>query len=433
MAKRVYFNPQNVQALNAPPATTLTAFLELCQNDAFAKTLLYCDAPQYYTWNASRKKFERRKQGQVVEGHPGVKSCDVLGRVYTVHPSNAECFYLRMLLHVVRGPTSFTELKTVDGEVCQSYRETCERRGLLENDIHWDSTLEEASSTRSPQRIRHLFAILLTACALSNPVRIWEKYKLAMSEDILHQLRTLNPQLNVNFCPQIYDKALILLDDFCLSMTGKSLRHYDMPAPRRDMDPNQLCSEMLRETNYDLTKLTEYVAKNEPLLLQDQKTVYITILDLVRARKGGIIFLDAPGGTGKTFVINLILSKVRQQMHVALAVASSGIASTLLAGGRTAHSTFKLPLNLAHGDRPVCDIAKGTGRAKVIEQCSIIIWDECTMAHKRALEALHCTLQDIRSNNSLMGGVVVVLAGDFRQILPVIPRSTMADELNACL
>jgi len=32
-----------------------------------------------------------------------------------------------------------------------------------------------------------------------------------------------------------------------------------------------------------------------------------------------------------------------------------------------------------------------------------------------------------------MGGTVVVLAGDFRQTLPVIPRSTPSDELNACL
>ncbi|RCN48288.1 hypothetical protein ANCCAN_05577 [Ancylostoma caninum] len=32
-----------------------------------------------------------------------------------------------------------------------------------------------------------------------------------------------------------------------------------------------------------------------------------------------------------------------------------------------------------------------------------------------------------------MGGAVVVLAGAFRQTLPVIPRSTPADELNACL
>jgi hypothetical protein len=32
-----------------------------------------------------------------------------------------------------------------------------------------------------------------------------------------------------------------------------------------------------------------------------------------------------------------------------------------------------------------------------------------------------------------MGEMVVVLAGDFRQLLPVIQRSTPADELNACL
>ncbi|RCN45099.1 hypothetical protein ANCCAN_08909 [Ancylostoma caninum] len=55
------------------------------------------------------------------------------------------------------------------------------------------------------------------------------------------------------------------------------------------------------------------------------------------------------------------------------------------------------------------------------------------MAHKRALEALDRTLQDIRENNRLMGGTVLPLAGYFRQTLPVIPRATPADELNACL
>ncbi len=55
------------------------------------------------------------------------------------------------------------------------------------------------------------------------------------------------------------------------------------------------------------------------------------------------------------------------------------------------------------------------------------------MSHKKALEALDRTLQDLRGNKTVMGGVVLLLAGDFRQILPVIPRETPADELNACL
>jgi hypothetical protein len=55
------------------------------------------------------------------------------------------------------------------------------------------------------------------------------------------------------------------------------------------------------------------------------------------------------------------------------------------------------------------------------------------MSHKRALEALDRTLQDLRGNGKIMGGVVLLLAGDFRQTLPVIPKGTMADELKACL
>lgn len=70
---------------------------------------------------------------------------------------------------------------------------------------------------------------------------------------------------------------------------------------------------------------------------------------------------------------------------------------------------------------------------QVLKETVLIVWDECTMAHKGGIEALDRTLQDIRKCKRLMGGVTVLLAGDFRQTLPVIPRGTRADEIKACL
>ncbi|XP_071033027.1 ATP-dependent DNA helicase pif1-like, partial [Parasteatoda tepidariorum] len=147
----------------------------------------------------------------------------------------------------------------------------------------------------------------------------------------------------------------------------------------------------------------------------------------------GLYFLDAPGGTGKTFLISIILATIRSQNNIALAIASSGIAATLLDGGRTAHSALKLPLNVQVIETPTCNISKDSGMGKVLRSCQVIIWDECTTAHKKSLEALNRTLKDLRGNEQLFGGALILLAGDFRQTLPVIPRSTPADELNACL
>lgn len=153
----------------------------------------------------------------------------------------------------------------------------------------------------------------------------------------------------------------------------------------------------------------------------------------VAAEQGGFFFLDAPGGTGKTFLISLILAKIRSQQKIALAVASSGIAATLLDGGRTAHSTFKLPLDVHNKPDAMCNIKKNSGIAAVLRKSSIIIWDECTTENKYSLEALNRTMQDLNSNNKLFGGAILLLSGALRQTLPVIPRSTFADEINACL
>lgn len=172
---------------------------------------------------------------------------------------------------------------------------------------------------------------------------------------------------------------------------------------------------------------------NEPLLIVYQRAIYNAILDQINRKASGIIFLDAPDGTGKTFVINLLSAKTRQQSKIAIAVASSEIAATLLRGGRAAHSTLKLPLNLTQCEAPICNISKGIGEAKVLQECELLVWDECTMSHKRALETMDRILQDLRGNENLMDGVVLLLAREFRQTLPMIPKGTMADEVKACL
>ncbi|GBL69571.1 hypothetical protein AVEN_32799-1 [Araneus ventricosus] len=133
--RRVYFTSDNAhERATQPQDTTLTAYFKLCQEDTFAETLLYAENPKYYTWNKSKKSFCRRKQCTVFPGHSNVFDSDALRRVYTVHPNNAECFNLSLLLHTIREPTSFTDLKTVGGQVCETYREACIKLGLLEDD-----------------------------------------------------------------------------------------------------------------------------------------------------------------------------------------------------------------------------------------------------------------------------------------------------------
>lgn len=149
--------------------TTLTAFFTLCKSDSFAKTLLYNEIPSYYTWNLAQKKFIKRKQGTVIDATNNIRKSKTIGRVYSVHPKNTDCFYLRMLLHHIKGPESFNDLKTINGIEFPTYREACMELGLLENDNHWNTILYEASEIDMPKRIRNLFVIILTHCNPSNP------------------------------------------------------------------------------------------------------------------------------------------------------------------------------------------------------------------------------------------------------------------------
>jgi len=65
------------------------------------------------------------------------------------------------------------------------------------------------------------------------------------------------------------------------------------------------------------------------------------------------------------------LEKVRQSGKIALAVASSGIATTLLNDGKTALFTFKLPLTVSLEQQSVCSICKNGPLGKLLTTAQI--------------------------------------------------------------
>jgi len=272
---------------------------------------------------------------------------------------------------------------------------------------------------------------MLVTCCLGEPLKLWETHKESMSEDIIRRIQRECSSENVDIGNIIFNEALIDLDNRVQTMGGQGIATFGLPPP--EQATNNLTGEYMREISYNTEEMRAFVSDNEHRLNEDQMQAYNAVISSIEGVRGGLFFLHATGGTGKTFIINLLRAKLRQSKQVALAVASSGISATLLTGGRTAHSSFKLPLDLSKKEQATCNISRGSMKGKLLSECKLIIWDEATMSHKGAFEALDRVLQDIRHNTRLMGGVTVLLAGDFRQTLPVIPKGTRADEVSASI
>ena len=52
------------------------------------------------------------------------------------------------------------------------------------------------------------------------------------------------------------------------------------------------------------------------------------------------------------------------------------------------------------------------------------------MAPRYELEIMYRTLKDIKSNDLLFGGKIVILGGDFRQLLQILPRCIRSKVIN---
>ncbi|XP_022024062.1 uncharacterized protein LOC110924353 [Helianthus annuus] len=128
----------------------------------------------------------------------------------------------------------------------------------------------------------------------------------------------------------------------------------------------------------------------------------------------------------------MIIARLRSRGEVVLAVATSGIASLLLPSGMTAHSRFKIPLELT--EESIYYIKKKSNLCNFLLQTTLIIWDEAPMSDRKYFESMDKILKDLTSITSqYFGEKSVLLGGDFRQTLPVKPKRTKAEVIAACI
>jgi hypothetical protein len=278
-----------------------------------------------------------------------------------------------------------------------------------------------------PLQLRDLFVTIIVINNAENPKGLWElritdRTTLAdcMSEDFRLHRAQLHAGIIDSVTSEDIDQTLHSLESRIRTLTddAKGLVDFGLPLPNHPLRHRTDNPLILREMLYNPTTEANVAATNVSKMNAQQKFVFDTINAAVArqcsnrtnavpialpfsaatparvANTSNVFFLDAPGGTGKTFVFNTILSYWRAKNKIGVVLASSGIAAILLNGGRTAHNRFKIPLKVLPDTSLF--IQRNTNLAKFLMLADFFIWDEAGMVSNDVVRCVDRLLRDIK-------------------------------------
>ena len=378
--------------------TKLTAWMDLNSYDLNARGILYQDIPRFYTWNKSTKTWRRRRRDRT----------RTIGRLVNINPNTGELYFLRILLTKISGATSFEDLKTYNGVVCETYLQACiERKYLKDNEAATTTFREIAECITAPIQIFYTFADFIVHANLFGVDDFYNKVVdvLETHEQVLKLSQTIPDKVHLYYIKRRLEQLDKIYDDFMLPELSDELKDYDPNAEA--FDPN-LFGDAEKPYN-------------------DEQRMFFRE---VTSSTHNLYFLDGPGGTGKTYLLKGICAHFHRQRKKVWVCASSGIAATLYPTGKTAHSLLKIPIYCDAVS--ILSIAKGSNRHKELTMVDLLIYDEVTMASKYIIDCIDRSLRDLLENTIPFGGIKVIFAGDFRQLLPVMKRSSPAQTIASC-
>jgi len=415
-----------------------------------------------------------------------------LARVPWVTPHAGELYYLRKLI-MHRPARSWAEL--LDG--CATFRESAQKANLTDYDGEVVHVMQEANAMlMTPEEMRQLFVMLMLHSGHSPDVfgTAWNTAAVrnALTQDFFPSEARLEAWSDEQ---QIADMLSLAELQFFFQLNSSREVHfsdYGLPEPPSTINEVQYIVDHIGVHHPSLVRIIAHlgmvidapdVAQARPFsrvrcpdernfdreirrhldvmpvlsdleldellgsLFEEQRV----ILDLFTARLSlpvrrryepsqsnllnHLFFVDAPGGSGKTYLARVLAAAVRKYNKIALVCATTGVASLQFTEGRTAHNLFcvkpvedKQVLQGPTIDSELLKILTGptktrsySSRVRLLLECSVFIWDEFPMSNRMFIEAIDRLLRVVCDKPHVsFGGKVFVCLGDFRQVSPVV-------------
>jgi hypothetical protein len=351
------------------------------------RTLRYGQIPEYYTWDRQACRWKPRERQASADR--------VIGRLHGAQPSEGDRYYMYILLLHVTGATSFDNLrggphKDADGNVIRTFQQQAIDKGLLSSDDEYHRAMRDAAFDQSPPRLRTLLAHILLHCEIKSGKELWD----AFADEMMYERQDQRKNEDAaKFLALRHVRAV-------LEQYGKTLKDFGLTMPNVDESAlDNVHREAQKEKDYDKEEQRSKAVELRGQMYPEQAVAFDKIMDDVSNKSPGCYFIDGPGGAGKTFLYEALLHSVRGQGWIGLACAWSGIAAVLLQGGRTCHSRFGLPVPMPR-DSVTSSIKAQSGRAALLKEARLILWDEAPMAPKEALEAVDVLLRDLCDHDS---------------------------------